>query len=380
MGSTKRRVLLAAGGTGGHIYPAVALAEALRRMAPDLEIQFCCGARPAELQIYRRLAIQPWVMPVSHHRPGLPEGAKFLWQMLASWRMARRLLRERPVAVAVGFGSYASVPPLLAARLAGARLVLHEQNVRPGIANRLLAPLARWIATAETPGGRAFPPARTRVVGNPVRVEMLQAADRQEARRHFRLGGDRLVCLCLGGSQGAVGLNQLLLELTGRLARGESAAGRWQLLWSTGPAHFKPLTEATRNFGIDPSEHTLTPYIERMGLAYAAADLVLARAGALTLAELTALGKPAVLVPLPTSAGGHQAVNARKLVEAGAAVVLLQDEPEAAAKLEGWLTEWAQAPEKLAKMAEASRRLGKPEAAKELAGLVMGLLEESNVK
>lgn len=372
------RILLAAGGTGGHIYPAIALAEALHEIAPSLKIQFCCGARPAELQIYRREGIRPWVMPVSHNRPGLVERLRFIQRMLASWRKTRRRLRRHPVKVAVGFGSYVSFPPLLAARMSGARLILHEQNVRPGTANRLLAPLARWIGVADEAALKGFPAARTGVVGNPVRLAMLKPIDRAEARRYFRLGQDRLVCLCLGGSQGAVGINRMLMDLLARLAAEPGHAGRWQLLWSTGPAHFSEVSQAIRRIdGLPPNEHVLTPYIERMAMAYAAADLVLGRAGALTLAELTALGKPAVLVPLPSAKGGHQESNARQLAARGAAVVIDQNDPEASAKLHDYMERWALEPQLLEEMGAAARRLGRPHAAAELARVVMDVLRET---
>ena len=365
------RVLLAAGGTGGHITPAVALAEALAELAPDLQIQFCCGNRPTEVQLYRRLGLDPWILPVPYNRRGLANRARFVGNMLAAWRRARRLLRESPVQVAVGFGSYVSVAPLLAARAGGARLVLHEQNARPGMANRILAPFARALATASPLSQRLplAPPAR--VVGNPIRKEIIRGADRAEARAFFRLRPARPVCLCLGGSQGAAGINQIALELLQRLRESEGPAARWQLLWSTGPAHFERVWQALQSIGMDPAEHMVSPFIDRMALAYAAADLVLARAGALTLAELTALGRPAVLVPLPTAAGGHQAVNARRLARAGAAEIIEEADPRAAEKLEALLEKWAAEPETLESMAQAARQQGRPEAARDLAQLVL---------
>jgi UDP-N-acetylglucosamine--N-acetylmuramyl-(pentapeptide) pyrophosphoryl-undecaprenol N-acetylglucosamine transferase len=378
-GGPRRCVLLAAGGTGGHIYPAIALAEAIAELDPAVKIKFCCGARPAELQIYHRLKIRPWIMPVAYNRPGILWRCRFIGQMLASWRKSRRRLKRRPVDVAVGFGSYVSVPPLVAARMRGACIVLHEQNLRRGTANRLLTPLARWIAMAGEPAGDRPPAKRTRIVGNPVRASMQKPGDRDAARKFFRLKPDRLVCLCVGGSQGAVGLNRLLLNLIGRMLQAESHAGRWQLLWSTGMTNYQAMTEAIKSMGSEAGDHILAPYIERMDLAYASADLVLARAGALTLAELTALGKPAVLAPLPTAKGGHQEENARRLVQAGAAVLLSQDAPEAPAQLETWLSAWAQAPETLEEMSRASRALGRPGAAKELARLVLELAGEKKI-
>jgi UDP-N-acetylglucosamine--N-acetylmuramyl-(pentapeptide) pyrophosphoryl-undecaprenol N-acetylglucosamine transferase len=134
------------------------------------------------------------------------------------------------------------------------------------------------------------------------------------------------------------------------------------------------MTKATEAMGINPEEHLLNPFIDRMALAYAAADLVVARAGALTLAELTALGRPSVLVPLPTSAGNHQALNARKLAQSGAAAIIEETDPQASEKLEKMLEKWAEKPETLRAMAEAARAQGRPEAAKELANIVLDVV------
>jgi UDP-N-acetylglucosamine--N-acetylmuramyl-(pentapeptide) pyrophosphoryl-undecaprenol N-acetylglucosamine transferase len=215
---------------------------------------------------------------------------------------------------------------------------------------------------------------RTRVVGNPVRAGLLKPADRAEARRFFRLRPEGPVCLCLGGSQGAQGLNRILFDLIGRINDPDSGAGAWQLLWSTGPDHFQSATQALRGMEVDPAAHSLNPFIEEMALAYAAADVVVARAGALTLAELTALGLPSVLVPLPTAAGGHQARNARALERAGAAEVIEQADPRAAARLETLLAQWAARPDLLAAMARAAAAQGRPQAGLELAQLVLDLL------
>ena len=192
--------------------------------------------------------------------------------------------------------------------------------------------------------------------------------------RFFRLKPGRPVCLCLGGSQGAVGINRILLDLLHRLKDPDNSASRWQLLWSTGTANYESIMGGLRDMGIDPDEHSVNPYIDEMAKAYAAADVVLGRAGALTIAELTALGRPAVLIPLPTAAGDHQAMNARRLVKAGAAEMIEEANPEAAMKLEAMLAGWADAPSLLAKMAEASRTQGRPQAAHDFARLILDLL------
>lgn len=365
------RILLAAGGTGGHITPAVALSEALRELAPEVQIQFVCGNRPAELQIYRRLGIAPWVLPIAHNRRGLGNRARFMGALAAAFWRARKLLQRHPVHVAVGFGSYVSIAPLLAARMSGAKVILHEQNAYPGAANRTLAPLATAMGTALPLSGRLLLAPPSRMVGNPVRRDIIKGADPQEARSFFRLRPDRLVCLVLGGSQGAVGINRIILELLQRLREPRNAAGRWQFLWATGPSHFDAMNKALRDLGLHPEEHVLNPFIDRMALAYAAADLVVARAGALTLTELTAFGRPSVLVPLPTAAGGHQALNARHLMQVGAAEVVEEADPRAAEKLESFLAQWAEDPAALHAMGEAARSQGRPEAARDFAKMVL---------
>ena len=367
---SSRRILLAAGGTGGHIYPAVALAEALRQLDGTIEIQFVCGNRPSEWHLYRRLGIEPWVLPLGHGRPGMLARAALGGRLVSAVGRARRLLKARPVSVAVGFGSYISAAPLIAAWSRGARVILHEQNVVAGTANRALAPLAQVIATAQDETFGFMGTRKLRPVGNPLRPEILRPIDRAEARRYFRLGQEGNVCLCIGGSQGASGLNRLLLDVLHRMQDLQSPAASWQLLWSTGPQHFEAVTGELRMARYDLHEHSINPYIDEMARAYAAADLVIARAGAMTQAELTALGKPAIFVPLP-HAGGHQRANAMRLVRAGAAAMVEQGEPDAIGRLETILGELAAAPDKLKAMGEAARGLGRPGAAEALARLVL---------
>lgn len=367
------RVLLAAGGTGGHISPAIALSEALGRIAPGVEVQFCCGHRPTELQLYRRQGIRPWVLPVAHNRPGLLRRLGTLGRLMAAWRRTRRLLRAHPVAVAVGFGSYISVPPMLAARSVGASLIIHEQNVLPGRANRMLAPLARVIATACEPAKGQFNPAKVRVVGTPIRASFLKPVDPAEARDFFRLSADKPVCLVIGGSQGAMGINQILLDLAGRMRGPDSPAGRWQLLWSTGPVHYQPVMKGLRQMGVDVCGHSINPFIEEMAMAYAAADLVVARSGASTQAELTVMGRPAVLIPLP-HAGDHQRLNAQRLEQVGAAHIIEQGDPRAAEKLESMLGRLDTQPVLLERMRRAARSNGFPDAAERLARVVLDFL------
>lgn len=368
------RVLLAAGGTGGHIYPAVAVAEALAQLAPGVKVRFGCGERPVELQIYRRLEIEPWTVGIKHHRPGAVEQMKFMGKLFASMSRAGRSLKSWRPDVAVGFGSYVSVPWMLAARMKGAKLILHEQNVHPGMANRMLAPFARCIATGTPIDQGPLSGERTCFVGNPVRPSLLEWNDRKAAREFFGLSQQRPVLLVVGGSQGARGINEIVLDLLKRLGDPDSPATRWQVLWTTGAAHYERMQRACREMGINLDEHRINPYISEMARAYCAADVVLARAGALTLAELMALGKPSVLVPLPTSAGNHQWHNARWTCEQGAAEMIEEGPTNDGKKLEAWLGEWNDDPTRLSVMSEAARGLGRPEAARAMARRILEIL------
>lgn len=367
------RILLAAGGTGGHIYPAAALAEVLREMAPEAEVRFCCGDRPAELQIYKRLGVEPWVLPVAHHRAGLANQARFAMGMLKAFNEARRLTGQWRPDVAVGFGSYISTPPMLAAWMRHAKLILHEQNVRPGAANRVLAWFATAIATGSPAAQGRFSSERAHHLGNPVRPSLFKEIDRAEALKFFRLNPERPVLLVIGGSQGAEGINRIVETLAARMQDPDSPLAHWQLLWATGPTHYESVNRALKDMGADPDDYRVNPYIAEMSRAYRAADVALARSGALTLAELTALGLPSVLVPLPTSAGGHQALNARWLVQAGAAEIVEQADPRAADKLEEFLTDWGVNPGILEAMGQAARALGRRDAARDLARIVLGV-------
>lgn len=363
------RIWLAAGGTGGHIYPALEVRRALAEAAPGLSISCFCGNRPGELAIYRNHGIEPTILPLSGRRRGALEQFRFGLQFLSAARQCRSAAAlERPRA-AVGFGGYPSVPVLWAARRAGAVTMIQEQNALPGLANRLLARGAARIFAGlpVTEGG--FPPDKLRVTGNPVRAELLRRVDPAEARRQLGLPAEGRVVLCFGGSLGARGLNELILK-----ALESKAARRWHWLWAAGPDHFEQLE---RERGTRPGlaeSVTLVPYLTEMAEAYAVADVVICRAGAITLAELAALGKPSILVPLPTSAKDHQRANARRFQDEGAGVLVEEKDAEAGQKIVTCLEQFERDCDKLTALGEAARRLGHPGAAREIVGEILRLL------
>jgi UDP-N-acetylglucosamine--N-acetylmuramyl-(pentapeptide) pyrophosphoryl-undecaprenol N-acetylglucosamine transferase len=275
----------------------------------------------------------------------------------------------RGAGVVVGMGGYVSAPAVLAARRAGVPIVLHEQNAVPGLANRLLSPLAEAVALSFP--GRAFSRRRrVAVTGNPVREEILRVpAEREtmakEGRDELGLAEDRSTVLIFGGSQGALHIDRAAIGAC-YLLRARSTL---QVVLITGPAHLAAVRRAMPQAA---GELLVRPvgYLQRMELAYACADLAVCRAGATTVAELTVCGIPALLIPYPHATGRHQEANARALHRAGAAAVM-PDEQLSAESLAGRIAGMMDDDERLRATTERSLALGRPDAAERLADLVI---------
>ena len=355
-------VVLAAGGTAGHLEPALALADALRRAAPDLAVTVLGTTRGLETRLvpargYRLVTIPAVPLP---RRPGRAL-VTVLPRLTGAVRAAGRVLAEAHADVVVGFGSYAALPAYLAARRAGVPVVVHESNPLPGLGNRVGARLTHHVHTA-VPG---TPLRHATVTGIPLRRSITtldRAAGRAAARSFFGLDPDRPVLLVTGGSQGARTLNAAAAGAAARL----SAAG-FAVLHVTGPA----AAGLSAPSGPDdlPVGVVRVDYVDRMDLAYAAADLVLCRAGSTTCAEVSAVGLPAVFVPLPHG-NGEQARNAAPLVSAGAALLVPDAEltADVVAGLVGGLLGDAG---RLAVMAAAGRDAGHVDADDRLAAEVL---------
>ncbi|WNV77353.1 undecaprenyldiphospho-muramoylpentapeptide beta-N-acetylglucosaminyltransferase [Geodermatophilus sp. DSM 44513] len=306
-------VVLAGGGTGGHIEPMLALADALRRREPAPRVTCLGTARGLETRLvpargYELRLIPPVPLP---RRP-TPDLLRVPGRVWASVAETRALLRELAADVVVGFGGYVALPAYLAARRQGVPVVVHEQNALPGLANRVGARLAARVAVT-TPG---TPLHGAEHVGMPLRTAIStldRPARRAEARAAFGLDADRPTLLVFGGSQGAASLNRAAAGAADAL----TAAGV-QVLHARGPKN-TDVTVPARAPGQAP--YVVVDYLERMDLAYAAADLALCRSGAVTVAELSAVGLPAVFVPLPIG-NGEQRRNALPVVEAGGGMLV----------------------------------------------------------
>jgi undecaprenyldiphospho-muramoylpentapeptide beta-N-acetylglucosaminyltransferase len=354
-------VVLAGGGTGGHIEPMLALADALRRRDEDLRITCLGTARGMETRLvpargYDLRLIPPVPLP----RKPTVDLLRVPGRVRRAVGETRALLDELSADVVVGFGGYVALPAYLAARRAGVAVVVHEQNALPGLANRIGARLAARVAVT-VPG---TPLHRGEHVGMPLRAAISsldRSARRAEARATFGLDADRPTLLVFGGSQGAGTLNRAAVAAADAL----TAAGI-QVLHARGPKNTH-VTVPARSPGSAP--YVLVDYLDRMDLAYAAADLALCRAGAVTVAELSAVGLPAAFVPLPIG-NGEQRRNALPVVEAGGGL-LVEDGDLDTDWITGHLVPLLTDPAALAGYARHAAAAGVPDADDRLAEIVL---------
>jgi UDP-N-acetylglucosamine--N-acetylmuramyl-(pentapeptide) pyrophosphoryl-undecaprenol N-acetylglucosamine transferase len=365
------RVLIAAGGTGGHVMPGLALARVLAARDPSTVVTWAGTSRGIETRMVSAAGIELDLLPILPLSRRLSlDSAMAPFAAVAGTVAARSLIRRRRVDIVVGMGGYVTLPVALGARLAGVPVVLHEQNAIPGLANRLAARVATVVALGVPEAAGAFGGARTVPVGNPVRPELANLdrdALREQALAEFGLRPDRYTVFVFGGSQGARKLNQAVIDTAGRWPHPELV----QILHACG-ARDEELVKAgwTEVAGRLGELHvSVVPFIDRMDLAYAIADLAVCRAGALTVAELTAAGLPAIVVPLPNAVGGHQAANAEVLARAGG-VVAVDDAELDGARLVREADELLGQPRELARMSKTMRDLSRPDAARHLADLV----------
>jgi UDP-N-acetylglucosamine--N-acetylmuramyl-(pentapeptide) pyrophosphoryl-undecaprenol N-acetylglucosamine transferase len=360
------RLVITGGGTGGHLYPGIAVAEALLARMPEAEVRFIGGTRiearivPEAGWPYTRVAAHP--LP---RRPGPGQLKAAAVNLLGLFQAALQLGGRRPNAV-LATGGYVAGPVGLAAVLLGIPLVVQEQNAIPGLTNRWLG---RWATRISLPSGAAasFPRDRVVVTGVPVRPSVLRG-ERRAARAALGLAPDRFTILTLGGSQGAHTLNRAITEAA-TLLMYEPV----QILHQTGGEELEWVRREIghrEHVGPPVLRQVAVPFIERMGDAYAAADLIICRGGASTLAEVTAWGLPAILVPYPHAAGDHQEANARPLAEAGAAE-LIADADLTGIRLAQSLGALLRAPARRREMAEAARAAAHPDAADRVVDLLL---------
>ncbi len=319
MGNVMKRVLISGGGTGGHIFPAISIANEIKRRNPDTEILFVGAENRMEMEKVPAAGYKIIGLPVcGFDRKHLFKNVKVLFKLFKSMRMARKILKDFSPCMAVGVGGYASGPMLKAAQKMHIPTLIQEQNSYAGVTNKLLAAKADAICVAYDGMERFFPQEKIVKTGNPVRRNLIECAlSRDEAVTRLGLDPAKKTILVVGGSLGAKTINEGIKAGLGLL--GEKS-DNLQVIWQTGKYYDANTREALERSKV--KNVLRMPFIADMDVAYRAADLVVGRAGASSISELQLLGKPSILVPSPNVAEDHQTKNAMALVDKKAALMI----------------------------------------------------------
>lgn len=355
------KIVFTGGGTGGHIYPALSIAEKIRERQPETEMLYIGGTRGIERTIIGEAGIPMRTIPVKGMpRCVSPALVPFAFNLGASIIKSFLIIRGFKPSLVMATGGYVSGPPVLAARSAGVPVMMQEQNSYPGITTKRLAPHAETVflgfADAAKYLGRNV---ATKVTGNPVRDD-IDSGDREKAAETFGLDPAKRTVFVFGGSQGARAINRTMSMIVHELA-GDGI----QVIWQTGN------NEYNEWYGLEiPGKVCIKPYIGAIRDAYAVADLVVSRAGAMTIAEITVCGLPAIFIPLPTAAENHQEYNASSVVNAGAASMIPEHDLNNETLLNR-IREIVLSDDCLEKMSRASRQMGKKDAASIIADVII---------
>ncbi len=311
------RVILSGGGTGGHIYPAIAIADEIKRRHPDAEILFVGAKDRMEMEKVPQAGYEIeglWISGVD--RSFSLKNFIFPFKLMSSLSKSRKIIKKFKPDIVIGTGGFASGPLLRVAISKGIPTLIQEQNSLPGITNRILAKYADTICAAYEKVKNVFPAEKTIITGNPVRQDLLKVdALREEAIKHFNLSKEKKTLLVLGGSLGARRINKLI-EAELKKFKDENV----QLIWQIGKLYYNEY----KKYESEPIR--TKEFINRMDLAYAAADIIISRAGAGSVSELCIVGKPVLFIPSPNVAENHQAKNAMAVTEHDAALMITEDE------------------------------------------------------
>lgn len=315
------RILIGGGGTGGHVFPAIAIADAMKKMHPKAEFLFVGARGRLEMEKVPEAGYAIEGLRVAGFQRRLTlKNISFFFKLASSMLMSGKIIRRFKPHVAVGVGGYASGPILKAAARKGIPILIQEQNSYAGVTNRLLARSARSICVAYEGMERYFPTEKIRLTGNPIREHLVSpSADKPADLKEFGLEEGKKTCLVVGGSLGARTLNKCLLAGLERLD-GEDI----QIIWQCGKNYYHEIEEQVKASGM--KKISLLPFISKMERAYGAADLIVSRAGAIAISELCVIGKPVILVPSPNVAEDHQRKNAEALSDRKAAVMIPDSE------------------------------------------------------
>ena len=354
-----KRFLISGGGTGGHIFPAVAIANRIKKEIPDAEILFIGANDKMEMKRvpeagYNIVGLTIYGISRSFAPKAILKNLKLPFVLLKSTCKARKVIRDFKPDIAIGVGGFASGSALKAAAQLGIPTLVQEQNSYPGVTNKILSKSVKKICVAYDGLERYFPAEKIVMTGNPVRDEILNLQDKStEAYEYFNLSPEKKTLLVVGGSLGARTINQCMSAHIKDLQQ----LG-WQVIWQTGETAYKNLAPELLNLN-DPNIK-IVPFIKKMDFAYSVADLIVSRAGALAISELTLVGKPTILVPCPFAAEDHQTKNAMALVNKNAA--RLVSDADAAEKLFPQLLQLIENQEECHTMSQNIKTLAQPQA------------------
>lgn len=371
----KRRFIVSGGGTGGHIYPALSIAKGLKEKYPDSEILFVGGSYGLEGKLVPQAGFSLKTISVAGFKRQLTlQNLIVLGKAVKGLNEAWQIIRRFQPELVVGTGGYVCGPVLLAAASSGIPTLIHEQNVLPGVTNRLLAHFARGIAVTFAGSKKYFPRSKwVKVTGLPVRSEMtVLSSQREKLRQTLNLSGKKRLILSFGGSQGAQSINHTMLQLLKIFQENKEV----HFLHVTGPNQYEDFVSQAKIAGLkitDNGNITIIPYLNEMPLVMAAADLAICRAGAATLAELTVTGLPAILIPYPYAVRNHQEYNALSLVNDGAAFLIREQELNGV-RLAKTVKMLFNSPDILDSMARCSKKIGRPQALTDILEMIAALI------
>ena len=367
------RIIFSGGGTGGHIYPALTLLNTIKNKLPETEFLYVGTKKGLESDIVPKAGINFAALELEggFERRFTLENFKRAADALLSIKRAGKIINEFKPDVVVGTGGYVCGPVLMAACMKKLPTLIQEQNAVAGVTNKILSKFVTKIAVGSKLALNKFPAEKTSYTGNPIRPEIL-AAKREDGLKEFGFTPDKPVILISGGSRGARSINLAMVDVLKNAEKNFDA----QFLHVTGKNDFEMITGKLSEGGLNLSASKnikVVPYLYNMPQAMATADLAIFRAGATGLAELTARGVPAILIPFPYAAENHQEFNARALVEVGAAKMILNKDLTSEI-LTAHLEELLKNPNELKKMSAASLTLGKPHAAEEISEMILQLV------
>ena len=360
------KIIISGGGTGGHIFPALSIADAIKSIQPNADILFVGAENRMEMQRVPEAGYNIVGLPIAgFNRKQLWKNIKVLWLILKSQRKARKVIKDFKPQVVVGVGGYASGPTLKTAAQMNIPTIIQEQNSYAGVTNKLLAKNAKMICVAYEGMERFFPHEKLKLTGNPVRSNLVaKAANREEAMKSMGLDPAKKCILIVGGSLGARSMNESVLSNI-ELIKSNSDI---QFIWQTGKFYFEEMKQRVQDAG-KPANLIVTDFVTNMADALAAANLVVSRAGAGSISEFALLGKAVILVPSPNVSEDHQTKNAMALVEKDAAIHV--SDAEAKEELIKTAVATVNNAEKLETLSSNIKKMAKPNAAQDIAKQVL---------